>query len=71
MTGALLGINKTENERLLTKWLDNQIYVCVKTFTYLNCCNLQNFSIVCSWQYKKFFYFIQFFQKHIKSVSPY
>lgn len=35
MTGTLLGINKNENERLLTKWLDNQIHVCVKTFTYL------------------------------------
>ena len=35
MTGTMLGINKTANERLLTKWLDNQIYVCVKTFTYL------------------------------------
>jgi len=33
MTGTLLGTNKTENERLLTKWLDSQIYVCVKTFT--------------------------------------
>jgi hypothetical protein len=33
MTGTLLGINKTENERLLTKWLENQIYVCVKTVT--------------------------------------
>lgn len=35
MTGTLLGINKTGSERLLTKWLYNQIYVCVKTFTYL------------------------------------
>jgi len=35
MTGTLLGINKTENERLLTKWLDNQIHIRVKTFTYL------------------------------------
>jgi len=35
MTGTLLGTNKTENERLLTKWLDNQIYVIVETSTYL------------------------------------
>lgn len=35
MTGTLLGKNKTGNEGLLTKWLDNQIYVRVKTFTYL------------------------------------
>lgn len=33
MTGTLLGINKTENEKLKTNWLDSQIYV--HTFTYL------------------------------------
>jgi hypothetical protein len=65
MTGTVLGINKAENEKLLTNWLNSQIYVCVKTFNYLKLLQSTKPQHTCACSNT------QFFQKHIKSVSLY
>jgi hypothetical protein len=57
MTGAVQGIKKTVNERFLTKWLDGQIYVCVKTFTYLKLPQITQIQHACVLNNKKMEYF--------------
>ena len=63
MTGTLLGINKNENERLLTKWLDNQIHVCVKTFTHLKLLQITKLQNSMLTAILKFFLFYSVFPK--------
>jgi hypothetical protein len=71
MTGTLLGITKTENERLLTKWLDNQLYVCVKTFTYLKLLQITKLQHTCACSNKKDFLTLLSFSKNILRVFHY